>query len=112
MAKAYIKSKVKLEAKGIDRMRGVAKERENVKAEVKRNGKGETTLGLSAAEGIERARERAESKMGGAWERPSNHKNILTVTVNIYVTAGNWPTLIVRICSFSVFYIKYILTST
>ena len=30
----------------------------------------------------------------------------------IYVTASNWPTLIVRICSFSGFYVKYILTST
>ena len=47
-------------------MRVVAKARENVKAEVKRNGKGEMTLGLSAAEGIERARERAEAKMRGA----------------------------------------------
>ena len=53
MSKASIKSKVKVEAKGIDRMRDVAKARENVKAEVKRNGKGEMkTLGLSAAEGI------------------------------------------------------------
>ena len=42
-------------------MRDVAEARENVKAEVKRNGKGETTLGLSAAEGIERARARAEA---------------------------------------------------
>ena len=41
----------KVEAKGIERMRDVAEARENVKAEVKRNGKGETTLGLSAAEG-------------------------------------------------------------
>ena len=41
--------------------------RENVKAEVKRNGKGKMkTLSLSAAEGIERARERAEIKMRGA----------------------------------------------
>ena len=44
-------------------MRAVAKERENVKAEVKRNGKGEMTLGLSATEGIDRARSRVEAKM-------------------------------------------------
>ena len=67
MAKASIKYKVKVEAKGIERMRAVAEAMENVKAEVKRNGKGEMkTLGLSAAEGIERARARAEAKMGGA----------------------------------------------
>ena len=66
MAKASIKSKVQVEAKGIETMRAVAKERENVKAEVKRNGKGEMTLGLSAAEGIERARARAEANMRGA----------------------------------------------
>ena len=67
MAKASIKSKVKLEAKGIDIMRAVAEARENVKAEVKRNDKGEmNTLGLSAEEGIERARARAEAKMRGA----------------------------------------------
>ena len=48
-------------------MRSVSKSRENVKAEVKRNGKGEMkTLGLSAAEGIERARARAEANIGGA----------------------------------------------
>ena len=47
------------------------------------------TLVLSAAEGIERARTRAEAKMRGALERPSNHKNMVTVTMNIYVTAGN-----------------------
>ena len=52
MAKASIKSKVKVDAKGIERMRAVAEARENVKAEVKQNGKGEMTLGLSAAEGI------------------------------------------------------------
>ena len=64
MAKASIKPKVKVEAKGIERMRDVAEARENVKAEVKRNGKGEMkTLGLSAAEGIEKARARAEAKM-------------------------------------------------
>ena len=56
---------IKVEAKGIERMRDVAEARENVKAEVKRNGKGEMTLGLSAAEGIERVRARAEDKMGG-----------------------------------------------
>ena len=67
MAKAFIKYKVKVEAKGIDRMRDVSKARENVRSEVKRNGKGEMkTLGLSAAEGIERARARAEAKMRGA----------------------------------------------
>ena len=37
----------------------------NAKSEVKQNGKGEMTLGLSAAEGIERARARAEAKMRG-----------------------------------------------
>ena len=37
----------------VSRLRAVAEARENVKAEVKRNGKGEMkTLGLSAAEGI------------------------------------------------------------
>ena len=42
-----------MEAKGIYRMRAVAKARENIKAEVKQNDKGEMkTLGLSAAEGI------------------------------------------------------------
>ena len=49
MAKASIKSKVNVEAKGIERMRAVAKARRNVKAEMKRNSKGEMTLGLSAA---------------------------------------------------------------
>ena len=53
MAKDSIKSKVKVEAKGIERMRAVAEAMENVNAEVKRNGKGKMkTLGLSAAEGI------------------------------------------------------------
>ena len=89
MAKASIKSKVNVEAKGIERMRAVAEGMENVKAEVKQNGKGEMTLGLSAAEGIERARARAEAKTRGALERPSIQKNIVTVTMNIYVTAGN-----------------------
>ena len=67
MAKYSIKSKLQVEAKGIEIMRAVAEARENVKAEVKRNGKGEMkTLGLSAAEGTERARARAESNMRGA----------------------------------------------
>ena len=67
MAKPSIKFKVKVEAKGIEIMRAVAKARENDKAEVKRNGKGEMkTLGLSAAEGIERARARADANMRGA----------------------------------------------
>ena len=67
MDKDSIKSKFKVEAKGIDRMRDVAKERENVKAEVRQNGKGEMkNIGLSAAEGIERARARAEAKMNGS----------------------------------------------
>ena len=62
-----IKSKVKVEAKGIERMRAVAEARENVKAEVKRHGEGKMkTLGLSAAEGIEISRARAEAKMRGA----------------------------------------------
>ena len=53
MAKASIKSKIKVEAKGIERMRAGAEARENVKAEVKRNGKVKMkTLGLSATEGI------------------------------------------------------------
>ena len=56
----------KVLAKGIERIRDVAEARENVKAEVKQNGKGEMTLGLSAAEGIERERARAETKMIGA----------------------------------------------
>ena len=67
ISKASIKSKVKVEAKVIERMRDVAEARENVKAEVKQNGKGEMkTLGLSAAEGIERARARSEINMRGA----------------------------------------------
>ena len=53
-----------MEAKGIERMRAVAEARENVKVEVKRNGKGEMkTLGLSATEGIEIARAREEAKI-------------------------------------------------
>ena len=67
MAKPSIKSNVKVEANSIERMRDVSKARENVKAEVKRNGKGEMkTLGISAAEGIERVMSRAETKMRGA----------------------------------------------
>ena len=54
-----------MEAKGVDIMRAVAEARENLKAKVKRNGKGEMTLGLSAAEGIEIARARDEDKMRG-----------------------------------------------
>ena len=66
MAKASIKYKFKVEVKGIERMRSISKSRENVKAEVKRNGKGEMkTIGLSEAEGIERARSRAEAKLKG-----------------------------------------------
>ena len=56
-----------MQAKGIERIRAIDEARENVKAEVKRNGKGEMkTLGISAAEGIERARKRAEAKMRGS----------------------------------------------
>ena len=47
------------------------------------------TLGLSAAEGIERVRTRDEAKMRGALERPSIQKNMVTVTMNTCVTAGN-----------------------
>ena len=47
------------------------------------------TLGLSAAEGIEISRARVEAKMRGARERPSIQKNMVTVAMNIYVTAGN-----------------------
>ena len=89
MAKSSIKIKVQVEATGIEIIRAVAKARENVKTEVKRNDKGEMTLGLSVAEGIERARSRAESKMRGACERPIIQKNVVIVTINIYVTAGN-----------------------
>ena len=53
-------------SKGVEIMRAVAEARENVKTEVKRNGKGDMTLGLSAAEGIERSRAKAESKMRGS----------------------------------------------
>ena len=69
MGKATIKSKVRVEDKGIERMRAGAKARENVKSEVKQNGKGDMkTLGLIAVEGIERDRARAEANM------PSNNK--------------------------------------
>ena len=74
MAKSSFKSKVKVEAKSIEIMRAVAEAKENVKAEVKQNGKGEMTLGLSETEGIERARARAEAKMRGARKRPSIQK--------------------------------------
>ena len=53
-----------MESKGIERMRAVSKARENVKAKVQRNYKGKIkTLGISVAEGIERARARAEAKI-------------------------------------------------
>ena len=46
---------------------GCSRSKGNVKAEVKRNGKGKMkTLGPSAAEGIERASKRAEANMRGA----------------------------------------------
>ena len=49
-------------------MRAVAKSRENVKAEVKRNGKGEMkTLGLSAAEGYIKSEVKVEAKIRGAY---------------------------------------------
>ena len=80
---------------------------------MKQNGKGEMmTLGISAVEGIERAREMLEANMRGAWEVPRNHKNMVTVTMTIYVTSGNWPTLIVRFFLNSVFYVIYILIYT
>ena len=66
MDKDSIKYKFQVDSKGIEITRSVAEARENVKAEVKRNGKGEMTLGLSAAEGIERVRSRAEAKLRGA----------------------------------------------
>ena len=48
-------------------MRVLAKARGNVKAEVKRNGKGEMkTLGLSAAEITKGSKARAEANMRGA----------------------------------------------
>ena len=79
-----------MEAEDIERMRAGSKARENVKAEVKQNGKGEMkTLGLSAVEGIERARSRSEAKMRRELEGSSNHKNMVTVIMTIYVTAVN-----------------------
>ena len=70
MAKASIKYKFKVKSKGIERMRAVAEERENIKTEVKRNGKGERKSGYgqdhykaaAEAEGIERTR--ASVKLG------------------------------------------------
>ena len=48
--KASIKAKAKVEAEGIERMMVRSEARENVKAEVNRNGKGEMkTLDISAA---------------------------------------------------------------
>ena len=48
-------------------MRAGSEARENVKAEVKRNGIREMKiLGLSAAEGMERVRARAEANMRGS----------------------------------------------
>ena len=44
---------------------GCSQGKGNVKAEVKRNSKGEMTLGLSAAEVIKRERARAEANMRG-----------------------------------------------
>ena len=67
MSKAAIKAKDKVEYKGIGRMSSGAKANENVKTEVKRNGKGEMkTLGLSAAEGIDILRSMEESNMRGS----------------------------------------------
>ena len=45
-------------------------------------------LGISEAERIERVLARVEANMRGAKEVPSNHKNMVTVTMTIYVTAG------------------------
>ena len=57
----------KVEAKGIERIRDVFEARENFKAEVKQNSKGKMkTLGLSEAEGIERASAKVETNMRGA----------------------------------------------
>ena len=51
----------------VSRLMTGAEARENVKAEVKRNSKEDMkTLGISAAEGIERARIRADDKMRGS----------------------------------------------
>ena len=66
MSKSTIKSKAKVEAKGIERIRAGAEATETFKAEVKRNGKGEMkTLGLSVAEGIQGARSSAKAKLRG-----------------------------------------------
>ena len=46
-------------------------------------------LGISEAERIERVLARVEANMKGELEGPSNHKNMVTVTLSIYVTAGN-----------------------
>ena len=52
-----------MEAEAIEIIRAGSKARENVKSEVKQNGKGEMkTLGLRAAEDIEKVRARAEAK--------------------------------------------------
>ena len=67
MAKYSIKSEAKVESEGIERIKAGSEARENVKADVEQNSKGEMkTLGISAAEGVERARARAEAKMRGA----------------------------------------------
>ena len=51
----------------VSMLRAGSEARENVKAEVTRNGKGEMkTLGLSPSEGIERLRASAETKIRGA----------------------------------------------
>ena len=51
----------------VSKFRARSEARENVKAEVKQNGKGEMkTIDLSTVEGIERVRTRAEAKMIGA----------------------------------------------
>ena len=47
------------------------------------------TLGLSVAQVIEIARAREEAKIRGALEWTINHKNMLTLTMTISVTAGN-----------------------
>ena len=52
----------------VSRLRDGSKARENVKAEVNRNGNIEMkTIGISAAEGTERARTRAEAMMREIW---------------------------------------------
>ena len=47
------------------------------------------TLGISEAEGIERARARAEANTRGALEGPSNHKIMVTLTMTFYVPSCN-----------------------